>query len=353
MKFRLHPFFLIYLIVFFLSCCKKSDGSPEKDLNPTKGDVYCVGSEENANGISVAKLWKNGEAVMLTDGKKNAHANAVFVSGSDVYIAGHEMADNGGIVAKLWKNTAAVDLSDGQNIADALSVYVYGADVYVAGFVSNITGSTATLWKNGIATVLGSGVTHNNKANSVFVSDGNVYVAGFENPTANVSIAKLWKNGIEFSISDGLHQAGLNAVFVSGNDVYLAGYENTVNEERAILWKNGVPVELSIDYELNAVFVKDKNVFLTGKYVGSIPALSQIQVYPAFWKNNLFIPISQDSLIYQSHANAVFVSADKEYIAGNYLNSNSKKVASIWVNGKLTSLTSGVHNAYLSSIFVK
>ena len=78
-------------------------------------------------------------------------------------------------------------------------------------------------------------------------------MAGFENPTANVSTAKLWKNGVEFSISDGLHQAGLNSVFVSGNDVYLAGYENTVHEERAILWKNGVPVELSLDYELNSV----------------------------------------------------------------------------------------------------
>jgi len=42
------------------------------------GDVYVAGYEDNGS-VSVAKYWKNGHAVSLTDGTKNAHAESIVV----------------------------------------------------------------------------------------------------------------------------------------------------------------------------------------------------------------------------------------------------------------------------------
>lgn len=55
---------------------------------------------------------ENGVATNLSDGTKNALANAVYVYGNDVYVAGDE--DNATVrVAKVWKNGIATSLTDG------------------------------------------------------------------------------------------------------------------------------------------------------------------------------------------------------------------------------------------------
>ena len=45
---------------------------------------------EKKEGKGVAKLWKNGKATELSDGKKSAGARSVFISNGDVYVAGSE-----------------------------------------------------------------------------------------------------------------------------------------------------------------------------------------------------------------------------------------------------------------------
>jgi hypothetical protein len=49
--------------------------------------VYSAGAEVNG-GFSVAKYWKNGQAVSLTDDTKAGRANSIAVVGSDIYVAG-------------------------------------------------------------------------------------------------------------------------------------------------------------------------------------------------------------------------------------------------------------------------
>jgi len=121
-------------------------------------------SYQDANGNpdqkSVAKYWKNSNPVTISDGTNDAWATSIAVSGTDVYVAGMEWdgksyQDANGYplkksIAKYWKNGKAVNLTDGTEDAVARSIAVSGTDVYVAGMQNGY----ATYWKNGVAVKL-------------------------------------------------------------------------------------------------------------------------------------------------------------------------------------------------------
>lgn len=96
-------------------------------------DVYLAGNQSKGTGQlvkSVATYWRNGTAVSLTDGLKIAAANSIAVSGSDVYVAGYE--ENGfnpstwssQSIAKYWRNGNAVTLSDSSKYNIATSIFL-------------------------------------------------------------------------------------------------------------------------------------------------------------------------------------------------------------------------------------
>jgi hypothetical protein len=137
-------------------------------------DIYVTGSESN-----YAKYWKNGTPVLLTDGTYKAIATSITLSGSDVYVAGYEyLLSPGGnypfapSIAKYWKNGTPVLLTDGTTTAFARSIAVSkSGDVYVVGQVFDAAYpyiQHATIWKNGVATHLDNS-TSNSDALSIFL----------------------------------------------------------------------------------------------------------------------------------------------------------------------------------------
>src|ERR1017187_3829195 len=167
-------YFLIMLLSLLgLYSCRKNNGTLTK---PQVVDVYVAGVENNGL-FDIAKYWKNGIPVNLSDGYYQASANSIIVSGSDVYVAGWlRNGIDGKAIAVYWKNGIPVNLTDGSHETYATSIAVSGNDVYVAG-TQNDTGSIAKYWKNGSLVNL-TDLFGGNVATSIAVSGTDVYVSG-------------------------------------------------------------------------------------------------------------------------------------------------------------------------------
>lgn len=91
------------------------------------GASYATDSANYVAGTvgNVVKIWKNGEALYeLTDGVYETAALSVFVINDDVYVSGYEKNAQRKTVAKLWKNGEAQALTDGKFNAEACGVFV-------------------------------------------------------------------------------------------------------------------------------------------------------------------------------------------------------------------------------------
>jgi len=257
-------------------------------------DVYVAGYAcYEKNSKCFAAVWKNGVIQHLTDGTNLANAYSVFVSDNDVYVAGYEeieYPDGFLTLAKLWKNGEAQTLDYGV----ANSVFVSNGNVYVAGSVDSykslfgnyVFGGIATVWKNGIGQCL-TDETNAAHARSVFVYNDIVYVTGYEY-IGQTSVAKLWTNSVVQNLTDGTRSAEGNSVFVSGGNVYVAGYEYNLDnmgvEKNSVakLWTNGKEQTLngnkSANAEARSVYVSGDDVYVAGYEIVSLMSYSKLWI---------------------------------------------------------------------------
>ena len=285
-------------------------------------DVYVAGSEITSiqtvfpfSTTSTAKYWKNGTAVNLSSGTDDAYGNSVFVSGNDIYEAGAEQTSTRpkypfiNSVAKYWKNGTPVGLTDGRNYAVANSIFVLGNDVYVAGFEFKDTLSVAKYWKNGVPVNL-TYSTNEAAAYSIFVSGSNVYVSGGvytgSSEASSPELAIYWKNGIATTFPNGADNSYAGSIFVSGNDVYVSGakYTNTaVPVLRALYWKNGTEVDLTdgaVKSSGGSIFVIGTDVYSAGSIGDGSTGIKAV-----YWKNGTAVNLT-DGINY-AVANSIFV----------------------------------------------
>ena len=291
-------------------------------------DVYIAGYVGTGNLI--AGYWKNGVAVALTDGSVDAVAYAVAVSGSDIYVVGYETDGDVYIsstlvpsrykVAKLWKNGVATRLTDGKHHADARALVLSGADIYIAGRegttnypVGGVNGfSAAKVWKNGVGTAL-SGLTGYGLASALTVVDGDVYVAGYQQIGNSFVAATYWKNGAAYPLTNGASSAGALGIAVAGGTVYVAGYEEPLGggNEIAKLWTNGIATVFTNGQSSDAatgVALNGTDVWVTGS----------IGIQAVVWKNGQALALTSSTDKSAGQLLGLSVSAGSVWFCGVY-----------------------------------
>jgi hypothetical protein len=333
---------VILLAVVLFSCQKEIS----HEVVSTEVDVYVAGMENNGSGVGVAKYWKNGQAIELTDGTKEAGANSIVVVGSDVYAAGSEViANRSGVIARYWKNGSPVNLTDGSTWANANSIGVSGNDVYVAGTIVAVTDGNihAVYWKNGNPTFLPENTdpkpitdpvsSKESLANSIFVSGSDVYIAGQEivtgGPNYSLLSALYWKNGNAVYLLRGEINNSANSIFVVGHDVYACGALD------ARYWKNGNAVPLP--GTAKSIFVSDGDVYVAGSQPDGEPFQTyfgtRYRTVAKYWKNGIPVKLSDGTK--DAYATSIAVSGNDVYVAGYEENTAGANdyVAKYWKNG--------------------
>ncbi|MCL1908716.1 MAG: Ig-like domain-containing protein [Holophagaceae bacterium] len=329
---------------------------------PPEPDVYIAGYVTNGQGFDIATLWKNRSALPLSSqSTRNSQANSAFAFGDYVYVAGYENNSQGRSVAMLWKIDGVSgliesnELTDGARDAKANAVFVNGDGVYVAGYERSYTRNReeeATLWTDGVSKSLGN--TDFNRygrsnANAVFVSGSYVYVAGYEinySQGQDREVATLWTNGVSKPLGNSnsgqYGKSFANAILASGTDVYVVGNEFSHSQYRAVatLWKNNERAEqigtaTSGNSDAQSIVGSGGDVYVAGhEYSRAIETAT-------LWKNGLGSPLSDTwSQAYQaqSHDGDMYVLG---VVAGT---------VTLWKNGR--ELYS-IGNATAKSVFVK
>ena len=204
----IHHYVIMFFCVFGFWVFSKST-EYIFDIEPVT--VYVTGIDSTGINHSVAKYWKNGIPILLTEGSGNESTTALTISGNDIYVTGNGIDPiTRNSVAKYWKNGRPVKLTNGTSNAFTFSIAVSGNDVYVAGIESGTNGNfIAKYWKNGNAVALTDEST-NSFANAIAVSQNDIYVAGSEG-----SIAKYWKNGHAVDLSEGTLHETASGIFIS------------------------------------------------------------------------------------------------------------------------------------------
>jgi hypothetical protein len=268
-------------------------------------NVYVAGNiskEVDFIGSSQAVLWINKHLVPLTDVKSSlSSANSVFLYGNDVYVGGQD-----GTVAKYWKNGRGIALTDGSVYSTVVSIAVEGDNVYAAGNIGNVGG----YWKNGHFNLL-KGVGGNNaQVSSILIVKHDIYIGGAEviDEFGN-TMATYWKNGIPIPLGVPiLNGSFANSIAVSRNDVYACGWQITSDRPEAAFWENGMITGVLRFRDATSIALSNNDVYIVGHEFGF--DINQAHL----WKNGVTTNLAglPGAVLTESQANCIFISKTEE-----------------------------------------
>jgi len=314
--------------------------------------IEYVAGVEIVGGVSVAKLWKNGSAMELSDRTRNGDAKSVSiatVSGLTVaYVAGDETGSDNVSTAKVWVNSNAntITLGDGKD-SKANSVFADGSDFYVAGYQSDGARKVPVVWKNGPSNPTRLTVDDNGdaEANCIVHKEGYDYVVGHGKDSRGIQVPIYWKGGVPMYLTIGGRVGSANSVFVAEDDsVWIAGWVN--NDDgvpMAALWKNGVRENILPTMRSSVA----NSVYVTMTKADDGINWAPPNIHVAGYESNGQVPTARiwegtttlatgylDGGGTESRAYSVFVDSQNVYVAGFKNNSSFAPEARVWKNDR-------------------
>ena len=199
-----------------------------------KNDFYILGFIRDPI-IQKTAIWKNGERTdfLLENGTRT---HSIFVSYNDVYVAGETTYDLiptsettylNCTIAKYWKNGQEICLTDSNSVAGAWDIAVVGEDVHVVGWKYENEIRVAKYWKNNEEFNLNGNASWSSDAHSIVVNRNDVYILGFQRIDTDSYIPVYWKNGIKTELEYEGDYLSPNNIAIANGDVYIAmSYED-------------------------------------------------------------------------------------------------------------------------------
>ncbi|WP_055395508.1 IPT/TIG domain-containing protein [Flagellimonas eckloniae] len=374
-KLLLLPTIILSAVLFFVSCSKEdSPSTPEKEgpsilsFTPLFGEVgetiwitgKNFGSTSSANtvkiGSVVAPISSSSTTEIFVTVPEGAVSGAISVTvDGETDTAGgftvmESLPENS---ISLNKNTLELFTLDSETLIPTIVGTATAADIEWTSKDEAI----AIVDENGKVTGVaeGSVIITADLGNDAYVEcmikvNPSVFISGRED-NGNDDIAMIWKNGTPINLTDGSAAAQANSIFVNGTDIYVAGQEIEGSKEVAKLWKNGQVLYNLTDGTENAyaysVVANNTDVYVAGREANN----ESFNTFSKIWKNGqLLYNLTDGSKI--SAVYSLFLNNTDIYAAGFERNENGMDIAKLWKNGVVTNITDGSNSAKAYSVYV-
>ncbi len=236
--------------------------------------------------------------------------------------------------------------------------------IYVAGYTTLIGGNDIPdYWVDNTSTgsfaanTAQSDRTLSTLALDISANGNDIYIVGSNyNNSTNLNVAVLWKNGIPTNLSSGNQpSAYATSVAVTNEHVYVGGATTSLNglTAQGILWTDGVMSVLNnpnTSASISDVFVNGSDVYACG--VEHSQSSTTFLTFASYWKNQVRTVLSDTTKVFSSRATSIMVSGTDVYVSGNYTDPSGKTHAAYWKNGALTILETNSLGSYSLCIFV-
>ena len=164
-------------------------------------DVYVAGEKIDNQGYSQGVIWKNGVETILenTHSEFNTFIKDIVVENNIVYACGYSL---NGIksIAKIWKNGTPINLSNENDFIIANAIAIHNSEVYVAGSEFDVTiydNKESRVWKNG--NIIENSKVEHSGFNSIQVTNEGIFTSGTKSGiNLNYAIWKSSKNNNSF-----------------------------------------------------------------------------------------------------------------------------------------------------------